>query len=159
MTAPTSPQLKYADTLAPKGYYSGLTDRISTNLVPPIQPYLTLKEGSHVLELASGNGTHIAVYAKEVGSSVASWTPTEADAFMRRECEDNLDQLLQDTPQIRRRVQPTRVLDVTDVQAWHSLRSGPEGSEAVGQWDVVLAHNCIHMIPCASHHVISAPRR
>lgn len=135
--------VKYPDTLAPQGYYEGLVDRISLNLVPVLKPYLTQTQHADVLEISSGNGTHIAVYAKAFEGHVASWTPTEADQSMRRECDSTLNRLLQGTPHVRARVQPTRVLDVMDNQAWSSLQSARK------QWDIVLAHNCIHMIPCS----------
>lgn len=107
-----------------------------------------------MLELASGNGTHLAVYATHpTCSHVETWSPTEADNVMAKECDDNLSCMLgsQDNERVRNKVTQTQVLDATEEHSWQQLKlpRGANDNES-GTWDVVIACNCLHMIPCRS---------
>ncbi|KAM0790698.1 hypothetical protein ACM66B_004556 [Microbotryomycetes sp. NB124-2] len=140
---------KYASTVAPPGYYDGLVDRIRTNLIPALKPYL--EQATHVLELGSGTGVHAGVYVQDF-DNIKSLQPTEADDILVNECRNTAKQtnecLVTETSIQRPRLLDARVLDVLQDEDWQDLaRNLPSDGS---QWDTVLINNCLHMIPFPS---------
>lgn len=90
-----------------------------------------------MLELASGDGTHILAYAKAFPN--VRFQPSECDAFGAGQ----LDEALSGAAGIAK----AGVLDVLDEVAWGKLD---------GPFDLVLAANCFHMMPlCVLRSVLS----
>ncbi|KAK4052380.1 hypothetical protein OIV83_002182 [Microbotryomycetes sp. JL201] len=136
---------KYPSTVAPEGYYDGLIDRVRSNLMPTLQPYL--ERATHVLELGSGTGIHAGVYA-EAFDNIQSLQPTEADAFLVGQCRDNAgpvnERLTVKSSQPTTKLLHAQVLDVLEDPDWRNLAKHlPSRSK----WDTVLINNCLHMIP------------
>ncbi|SGY92080.1 BQ5605_C038g11715 [Microbotryum silenes-dioicae] len=164
---------KYPWTLAPPTYQQGLESRILTNLVPIFEPFFSTlqapphptKKPARILELASGNGTHLLLYAQNFpphsskenlkegtkldGRSII-YQPTECDSFNCR----LVDQKTQGVDLGRgKRIERCRRLDLLVEEDWEGLladrtRDGTEvGGKSGEGWDLVLGHNFIHMVP------------
>ncbi|SCZ89547.1 BZ3500_MvSof-1268-A1-R1_Chr1-1g01249 [Microbotryum saponariae] len=164
---------KYPWTLAPPTYQQGLEARVLTNLVPIFEPFFSTlqdpprptKKPARILELASGNGTHILLYAqnfpphcsskekegtKSDGRSII-YQPTECDTFNCR----LVDQKTQGVDLgSGKRIERCRRLDLLVEEDWEGLLADrrPDGAKGGGEsgegWDLVLGHNFIHMVPC-----------
>lgn len=124
---------KYYSTVAPEGYYEGLAERVRANLLPALDPFLS--KSRRALELASGNGSHAKLYTETYPE--LELQPTEADEYLCGEC--NL------TNDGNAGVAKAIVLDVMEDGYWHEL----EQAASASKYDLVLANNCFHMIPCA----------
>jgi cyclopropane fatty-acyl-phospholipid synthase-like methyltransferase len=88
-----------------------------------------VREGAHVLEIASGSGEHATFLAQAL--PVASWQPTDPDEPSRTSIDAWTAQLAAD------RVRPALALDVTQSPSqWPVTRA-----------DVVVCINMIHIAP------------
>jgi hypothetical protein len=88
-----------------------------------------VREGAHVLEIASGSGEHAAFLAQAL--PIASWQPTDPDEASRASIDAWTAHLAAD------RVRPALALDVTE-----GLAQWP-----VARVDVVVCINMIHIAP------------
>ncbi|KAI5475123.1 hypothetical protein MNV49_001897 [Pseudohyphozyma bogoriensis] len=120
---------KYPSTQSPPG----VADRNISPLLPIISTYLSLPTTSTILELASGDGTHITHYARAFPA--LSFWPTEADEYG---CA-KVDERVRGVEGVRK----ARVLDVFDENGWEGVKSALEGTKV----DLVVAANCLHMMP------------
>ncbi|SCV71338.1 BQ2448_2926 [Microbotryum intermedium] len=155
---------KYPWTLAPPTYQQGLESRILTNLVPLFRPFFeALQEPSHptrtpskILELASGNGTHVLVYAQNFPPTPTSsgkekrrnvvYQPTECDPYNCRLVDEKTQGVDLGEEKVIRRC---RRLDLVVQEDWERLndaRQDGDGDDGEG-WDLVMGHNFIHMVP------------
>ncbi|GAA5859547.1 hypothetical protein JCM8547_006871 [Rhodosporidiobolus lusitaniae] len=165
-------QLKYPSTLSSLAgnYYNGLTDRLKTNLLPVLEPYVLAASSSSssssplILELASGNGTHAALYAKTWPGVTVQ--PTECDAVMCGEVDATVKREGVEEKEGEGGVRKAVVLDVVEEEGWEEVRralrsrrkgkgkgkgKGKEGEEEEGEekeaFDLVLGSNFLHMVP------------
>ncbi|ORY75941.1 hypothetical protein BCR35DRAFT_353466 [Leucosporidium creatinivorum] len=125
---------KHPSTLAPEHYYQGLEERIRSNIIPTLSHYLKDQSTKRILEIASGAGVHSNVYSQLYPHLEIQ--PTECDDFMTAQCDK--------TNRDNARVKKAIVLDVTEEEDWKGVE---ELVEKEGTFDVVLASNCLHMIP------------
>lgn len=149
----------HPETLAPKSYYTGkyrrillqlnsfvetnqinllsfagLEWRLTTSLLPTLEPYLKHSNTRKILELASGTGVHVVLYAQH--HPKLNFQPTECDEY---NCTQ-VDQLVQEKS-VGDRVKKARILDVEVDADWQKIEV-PEGG-----FDLVLGSNFIHMVP------------
>ncbi|KAL8278518.1 hypothetical protein RQP46_009010 [Phenoliferia psychrophenolica] len=121
---------RYPSTCSPPGAAS---HNISV-IIPALTPLLTAPTTTRVFEIASGDGTHAAAYAKAFPDVL--FHPSECDEFGQ-------EQLYASLKGVENVAEPM-VLDVMDQDEWYELEDGVGGG---GQFDVVLASNCLHMMP------------
>ncbi|GAA6006204.1 uncharacterized protein JCM10292_000020 [Rhodotorula paludigena] len=150
--ASTSQGPRFPSTLAPEAYYDGLVPRFQSTVLPSLAPFFTSLPAPtspgrpvRVLELASGNGTHALLYAREFAPQGIELQPSECDEWG---CE-RVDALVaqQQSGGERARVRKAVKVDVLDEGDWEAL-SGKAKEE--GTFDLVLGQNFVHMIPFPS---------
>ena len=115
--------------------------------------FAALPRPARALELASGEGVHVSLYARTQRG--ISWQPSECDEFgcgavdetVRREGVEGVKGAVRG--------------DVMGGEGWDGLRRRLEEDEGAERaaYDLVLGQNFIHMIPCASPPPLSPPSR
>ncbi|GAA5899767.1 hypothetical protein JCM8208_004558 [Rhodotorula glutinis] len=133
---------RYKSTLAPPAYYNGLAERFSISVLPTLSPLFdALPRPACALELASGEGVHVSLYARTQRG--ISWQPSECDEFGCKAVDER----------VRREgvegVKTAVRVDVMEDEGWDDLRrrlDEEEGAERA-QYELVLGQNFIHMIP------------
>ena len=124
---------------------SGLTERITDNLLPVFSKLFDLQTTSRILELASGNGLHSLVYSKAF--SKLTIQPTECDSFNVKRINETCEQVQWNETRASG-VKEAIELDVMKEEDWKRVHTGCETSEENGeQFDLVIGHNFLHMIP------------
>ncbi|TNY22904.1 hypothetical protein DMC30DRAFT_414644 [Rhodotorula diobovata] len=141
-SSPAGP--RFPSTLAPPQYYEGLAERFSASVLPTLSPFFAAlpRPGARALELASGNGTHVALYAQTHPG--IEWQPSECDDFGCRAVDETVRR-----EGIENVVQEAVRVDVIEGEGWEALRRRLDGeSDDVKEaFDLVLGNNFIHMIP------------
>ncbi|GAA5942833.1 hypothetical protein JCM10213_002965 [Rhodosporidiobolus nylandii] len=145
----SSLQPKHPSTLAPVAYYDGLVDRLTTALLPVLEPYFTEPTTHRVLELASGNGTHAALYAQTWPAVVLQ--PTECDEYGCAEVDRTArEKSVQKAAGEKGGVRKAVLLDVLEDDGWRAVEEAlekEESSGAKGRYDLVVGSNFLHMVP------------
>ncbi|GAA6031562.1 hypothetical protein JCM8097_006521 [Rhodosporidiobolus ruineniae] len=141
-------QPRFPSTLAPPAYYDGLVDRLTDALLPVLAPYFSTAapaKPKHLLELASGNGTHSALFARTWPGLVVR--PTECDDFgcsaVDQTSEKEGVSLLagEKAGGVKKAVK----LDVLDGEDWRGLEGLTAGEQK--PYDFVFGSNFLHMVP------------
>ncbi|GAA5981052.1 hypothetical protein JCM11641_001440 [Rhodosporidiobolus odoratus] len=160
MIASTSSAPKYPSTVAPVAYYDGLVGRLTEALLPVLEPYFASSSTRRVLELASGNGTHAALYAKTWPGVFIQPTETDTygcaqvDSTCEREGVNMKGERLGDAAQVKLRkpeggTKKAVVLDVMEEGDWEmlapTLKEGDGNGDA--KYDLIVGSNFLHMIP------------
>ncbi|GAA5840476.1 hypothetical protein JCM9279_007339 [Rhodotorula babjevae] len=141
-TTDTELKPRYKSTLAPQAYYNGLSERFSASVLPTLSPlFAALPHPAHALELASGEGVHVSLYARtETG---ISWQPSECDEFGCTAVDERVRR--EGVEGVRSAVR----VDVMEDEGWDELRrrlDEEDGGDRAA-YDLVLGQNFIHMIP------------
>ncbi|GAA5883802.1 hypothetical protein JCM16303_002380 [Sporobolomyces ruberrimus] len=142
---------RYPSTLAPPTYYQGLTDRITLNLLPTFSRLFsslptTNTTSPSILELASGTGHHSLVYSNAFPS--LTFQPTECDEFNRKRIDETCTEVRSQGKGAKGGVREAVQLDVMRDEDWENLaKLQRENDEVSNQFDLVIGHNFLHMIP------------
>lgn len=113
---------------------SGISSRNVAFLLPVLAPFFSLPTTHRVLELASGEGVHVAAYAKAFPQ--LEFQPTEADAFGVQVIDTTVEE------SGVRNVAKAQVLDVLEEDDWKAL-----DVESKGGFDMAVGANFLHMVP------------
>ncbi|GAA5824916.1 hypothetical protein JCM5353_002929 [Sporobolomyces roseus] len=158
----------YPSTLAPDRYYqgkliltlsqlstdtlakqTGLTERITQNLLPTFSKLFSLSSTSSVLEIASGYGVHSLIYSKAFPDITIQ--PTECDEFNRGKINETCREVSKGNEEGNDRggVREALGLNVMEETSWEKLQGVErrEGKEGEAKYDLVIGHNFIHMLP------------
>ncbi|BGP26499.1 hypothetical protein Rt10032_c11g4548 [Rhodotorula toruloides] len=142
--APPTDSPRYPSTLAPDAYYQGLVDRLTTALLPTLDPFFSSLPVSSsaplVLELASGNGTHASLFARTWKDIAVQ--PTECDSFGVKRIDETTSREGM-TDRVRRAVK----LDVMDDEDWKELQRESADEEDGKRYELVFGSNFLHMVP------------
>ncbi|BGO93731.1 hypothetical protein NBRC10512_006612 [Rhodotorula toruloides] len=134
---------RFPSTLAPDAYYEGLVDRLRTALLPTLDPFFSSLYSSSsplVLELASGNGTHAALFTRTYPS--LSIQPTECDSFGVKRIDQTVAR------EGAERVRAAVKVDVMSEGDWEGLGRKLREEEGEGKrYDLVFGSNFLHMVP------------
>ncbi|GAA5889344.1 hypothetical protein JCM6882_000715 [Rhodosporidiobolus microsporus] len=142
---------KHPSTLssAVQGYYEGLVDRLTTNLLPTLRPFFEHPTTRRVLELSSGNGTHAALYAKTWPRVLVQ--PTECDEWGCAHIDETVRKegvAVGEGGKEGGGVEKAVVLDVLEEEGWEALSAqiGVANEEKSGPYDLVIGSNFLHMV-------------
>jgi len=127
----------------------GLSDRITENLLPVFSRLFDLSTTFKVLELASGNGLHSLVYSRAFPKLEIQ--PTECDSFNVRRIDETCEEVrkLGSDEAGKGGVKPALELDIMKEEDWERVSSAIKSPSGQGdeQFDLVIGHNFLHMIP------------
>ncbi|KAM0752470.1 hypothetical protein T439DRAFT_347291 [Meredithblackwellia eburnea MCA 4105] len=129
---------KYPSTLSP----GGVSQRNIEAILPAMRPFLAAPTTRTVLEISSGDGVHLAEYAKSFPDRV--FVPTECDEFGVKQLNERFKGEAKDGA-IKAEIRDAALLDVLEQDCWDSLRKAREEDGA--PFDLVLASNVLHMMP------------
>ncbi|GAA6015085.1 hypothetical protein JCM10207_008725 [Rhodosporidiobolus poonsookiae] len=166
MATPDGPTYPSSLSSLASGYYDGLVDRLTSALLPVLEPYLAPPTSSssaprRLLEISSGNGTHAALFAKTWSVDVQptecdKWGCAQVDQTSRKEGvlrgsdAESVGAVEgeKNGKEGKGGVRSARALNVLNEEHWAGLEEAlKDESGEKKAYDVVFGSNFLHMVP------------